>query len=136
MDDFIKEEIKILEAYDFSGFRYEDNFLLFFVLSFLLPAMLKDDLAHPISDFLFILIPLFFLLISKVLRFMTNFKVKKMGIDKHLFLDNREWERAVSIPKFFNERRSWLLNQYKNNQIDPEVLKKLYLRKEVRWKSL
>lgn len=66
MDDFIKEEIKILEAYDFSGFRYEDNFLLFFVLSFLLPAMLKDDLAHPISDFLFILIPLFFLLVSKV----------------------------------------------------------------------
>lgn len=136
MDNFIKQEVKILEAYDFSGFRYNENFLIFYWLLFILLMGLKQDLTSSTSNLLFALILFFFVPIVVFLRFVTKIKVKKMGIDKHLFLDDREWESAVSIPKFFNERRNWLLRQYKNNKIEPEILKKLYLRKELRWKNL
>lgn len=117
-------------------FRVFDTRRIFYWLLFLLLMGLKQDLTSSTSNLLFALILFFFVPIVVFLRFVTKIKVKKMGIDKHLFLDNREWESAVSITEFFNERRNWLLKQYKNNKIDPEVLKELYLRKETRWKSL
>lgn len=140
MDDFIKQEIKILESYDFSIFLVEEklcsNLLTLLVPSVLILLSLSLDLPDLISFFLFVSVFCIFRIAFLVCHLRIKSKVKKMGIDKHLFLDDREWESAASITEFFNERRSWLLKQYKNNKIDPEFLKKLYLRREVRWKNL
>lgn len=148
MEKFIGKEIEFLENYDFSFFKrknlgdylYKNLVYLGFLPLFL--VVMVADFNNSFSDppVLGICSAVALVVFSSISLYnIISFFILKIKINKikeHLFIEEDEITKCDNLERLFNRRKYKLLVQYEKGEIDTEVLKELYLRKETRWKSL